>query len=154
MLRTLQFIHSMGLAHNDLNPRNIMLDDDNKAIVVDFDSCGREGEHVSKLGTDAWMSEDQSHSSRRNDYFSLVLLSRWLRGQYDPYGDEAARVHGPGDDAELQSALNDPTFQLDNCECIISPDEQHSFRLSSAERLFHKSSEMTLARCQSDHFFE
>ncbi|KAF8524440.1 kinase-like domain-containing protein, partial [Gautieria morchelliformis] len=34
-----KFIHSLGLVHNDLNPRNIMLDESNNPIIIDFDSC-------------------------------------------------------------------------------------------------------------------
>lgn len=36
----LQFLHThFKLAHNDINPHNIMLDDQGNAVIIDFDSC-------------------------------------------------------------------------------------------------------------------
>lgn len=43
-------MHDLGLIHNDINPVNIMMDgvrEDTKPIIIDFDSCRKEGE---KLG--------------------------------------------------------------------------------------------------------
>ena len=30
----LDFLHSLGLVHDDINPRNVMLDDDGHAIII------------------------------------------------------------------------------------------------------------------------
>jgi serine/threonine protein kinase len=40
-------LHSLGLAHNDLNPTNIAVDGDDDPILLDFGSCRRFGEHLS-----------------------------------------------------------------------------------------------------------
>jgi serine/threonine protein kinase len=41
-----KFIHSLNLVHNDLNPRNIMLDELNNPVIVDFDSCKRSSRDI------------------------------------------------------------------------------------------------------------
>ncbi|KAK5798648.1 hypothetical protein VI817_004938 [Penicillium citrinum] len=45
-------LHSLGLFHNDINPGNVMLDEDGNFILIDFDSCRHIGEDlkVSKTG--------------------------------------------------------------------------------------------------------
>lgn len=38
-------LRSLGLVHGDLNPANFMVEgEDGVAVMVDFDSCRREGE--------------------------------------------------------------------------------------------------------------
>ncbi|KAF8991076.1 kinase-like domain-containing protein [Cyathus striatus] len=37
-------IHSLELVHDDINPRNIMVDEDGEPIIIDFNSCVRPGE--------------------------------------------------------------------------------------------------------------
>ncbi|KAJ5739768.1 hypothetical protein N7533_012552 [Penicillium manginii] len=47
-------MHSLGLVHNDLNPSNIMMDG-NRPVVINFDSCKREGDRLGlKGGTFDW----------------------------------------------------------------------------------------------------
>lgn len=41
----IRHMHSLGLVHNDLNPANVMLDNDGKAVIIDFDSCKRDGKN-------------------------------------------------------------------------------------------------------------
>ncbi|KAJ8131252.1 hypothetical protein O1611_g2377 [Lasiodiplodia mahajangana] len=55
-------MHSLGLVHNDLNLSNIMVDGDN-AVIIDFDSCKREGE---PLGLKAGV-ENRDYTMRQND---------------------------------------------------------------------------------------
>ena len=35
----LDFLHGIGLVHDDISPQNIMLDDGGRAVIIDFDSC-------------------------------------------------------------------------------------------------------------------
>lgn len=44
--------------HNDLNPDNVMLDDDGTPVIIDFDICRKEGE-ICAPG-DAWMGSSSS----------------------------------------------------------------------------------------------
>jgi serine/threonine protein kinase len=56
----LDYIHSLGLAHNDINPDNIMIAEDGKApILIDFGSCAPFGKPLQSLGTAGWYEERQ-----------------------------------------------------------------------------------------------
>jgi serine/threonine protein kinase len=73
-------MHNLGLVHNDLNPSNIMMDGDNP-VIIDFDSCRREGEELgSKAGTDGWTLDGQNYAERGNDCYSLSKLQVALMG--------------------------------------------------------------------------
>lgn len=61
----LQHLHSLGLAHNDVNEWNICVDSRGEAIIIDFDSCSPFGERLFK-GTDG-SSDTQSPLSRKEN---------------------------------------------------------------------------------------
>lgn len=44
------YLHSLGLAHNDISPLNIMFDNTGQAILIDFDACAPLGETLTKGG--------------------------------------------------------------------------------------------------------
>jgi serine/threonine protein kinase len=99
------------LVHNDIHPGNIVLDENETAILIDFDGSDVVGGTPKKTGTLGW------HSLRRrvsfnSDYYSLALVSRWLRGKYD---DKNQPIENPSEDAILDGILNDPNFQLYTC---------------------------------------
>lgn len=67
-------LHNLGLVHNDLNPSNIMMDGDD-AVIIDFDSCKREGEELGlKGGTLEWALGNQAYARRENDIYSLSKI--------------------------------------------------------------------------------
>ncbi|PKK45265.1 hypothetical protein CI102_9923 [Trichoderma harzianum] len=67
-------LHELGLVHNDLNPSNIMMDGDD-AVIIDFDSCKREGEELGlKGGTLEWALDNQVYAGRENDIYSLSKI--------------------------------------------------------------------------------
>jgi len=73
------FLHSLGLIHNDLDPGNIMLEDDGTPVIIDFDSCRRDGEPMGiKKGTPGWSAgwtkKPSSIARKANDFYSLKLL--------------------------------------------------------------------------------
>ncbi|KAF2005720.1 hypothetical protein P154DRAFT_518436 [Amniculicola lignicola CBS 123094] len=69
-------MHDLGLVHNDLNPTNIMMDGD-KPIIIDFDSCKREGEKLGlKAGTCGWTLDNSNYASRDNDFYSLSQIQK------------------------------------------------------------------------------
>ncbi|KAI4235540.1 MAG: hypothetical protein LQ349_003085 [Xanthoria aureola] len=71
----LDHLHSLGLNHNDINPMNIMLDEYDVPIIIDFDSCGREGDIPLCNGTPGWTEGNMiTKSERRNDDFALEQL--------------------------------------------------------------------------------
>ena len=45
---SLTHVHSFGDCHNDVNLQNIMLTDDDAAVLIDFDSCMPETEPLSR----------------------------------------------------------------------------------------------------------
>ncbi|KAH8754189.1 hypothetical protein F5883DRAFT_382254, partial [Diaporthe sp. PMI_573] len=43
-------LHSIGLAHNDISPSNIMFDNTGQAVLIDLDSCAPLGNSLTKGG--------------------------------------------------------------------------------------------------------
>lgn len=50
-------LHSLGLAHNDLNPMNIMTDKKKRPILIDFGSCKPFGRRLMESGSPGWVDE-------------------------------------------------------------------------------------------------
>jgi serine/threonine protein kinase len=75
-------LHGLGLVHNDLNPRNVMVDSDgSNPVIIDFDSCKREGQGLGvKGGTDGWVAEGITHANRQNDFYGLSKIKEFLAG--------------------------------------------------------------------------
>ncbi|KAI0107138.1 kinase-like domain-containing protein [Nemania sp. FL0031] len=71
-------IHSLGLAHNDINPDNIMVRD-GVPVLIDFGSCQPFGMNLQSLGTDGWYEEDFYTSEAKHDEYSLKKLKQWLQ---------------------------------------------------------------------------
>ncbi|KAF1955437.1 hypothetical protein CC80DRAFT_594199 [Byssothecium circinans] len=85
-------LHGLGLAHNDLNPANIMLDEHKKeAIVIDLGSCKAFGEQLLSAGTEGWVDEFFSTSERRHDEAALKKIWAWLESDGRSRGDIADR---------------------------------------------------------------
>jgi serine/threonine protein kinase len=69
------------------NPSNVLLDEEDRAVLVDFGITGKTGEAKDPhLGTPFW-SQKSGTSHPGNDWFSLDLLQRWMNGQRP--GDES-----------------------------------------------------------------
>ncbi|KAI1132463.1 kinase-like domain-containing protein [Nemania abortiva] len=71
-------IHSLGLAHNDINPDNIMIRN-GMPVLIDFGSCQPFGMHLQSLGTDGWYEELFFTSEAKHDEYSLKKLKQWLQ---------------------------------------------------------------------------
>jgi serine/threonine protein kinase len=90
-----KFIHSLKLVHNDLNPRNIMLDEFKNPVIVDFDSCKPVGTSMKgqKSFTAPWGRRNALNMALYdNDYLSLGLLELYLRGEYPPSSGQFSRM--------------------------------------------------------------
>ena len=71
-----QFLHDQGLVHNDLNADNIMFDDEDRAVIIDFDSCRPHGAKIArKPGNDL----SAERSDFEHDHQALRTLERRLR---------------------------------------------------------------------------
>lgn len=78
----IEYLHLLGLAHNDLNPDNVMIkrgkDDEIQPVLIDFESCQPYGKPLDSLGTVGWYDKPFFHSELEHDTFSLAKLRRWL----------------------------------------------------------------------------
>jgi serine/threonine protein kinase len=77
--RGIRHLHSLGLVHNDINPTNIMVDDQDNPRIIDFDSCQYQGQMLGlKGGTRGWTREGEAYASWENDIFGLAKLREYL----------------------------------------------------------------------------
>ncbi|EAS37183.3 uncharacterized protein CIMG_02537 [Coccidioides immitis RS] len=85
----IKHMHTLGLIHNDLNPSNVMMDKRDIPVIIDFDSCQREGAQLGlKAGTVGWAMEGTVYTTQQNDFFGLSKIQEILMG-----GEEKGR-HG------------------------------------------------------------
>lgn len=71
------YLHGLGLAHNDINPHNIMVRD-GMPVVIDFGSCAPFGGRLQSLGSPGWCEEEFYTSAARHDVFALNKMRQWL----------------------------------------------------------------------------
>lgn len=79
----IKHLHSLGLVHNDINPANIMLDEDDTLILIDFDSCRHVGESLRNTETKRtrhWHDPSVDVSLEKNDLDAFKDLQTWLTG--------------------------------------------------------------------------
>lgn len=72
-------IHGLGLAHNDLNPSNIGLDEQDRAIFIDWGSCKAFGEGLLSAGTPGWIEDDYDVSKQEHDLLAVEKLVEWVK---------------------------------------------------------------------------
>lgn len=70
-------LHSLGLAHNDINPTNIMIKD-GMPVLIDFGSCQPFGGRLQSLGSPGWYEEIFFTSQAGHDTYALNKLPGWL----------------------------------------------------------------------------
>jgi len=72
-------LHSLGIAHNDINPNNIMLDEEDRPVIVDLGGCRPFGEEMVEGGTLDWNDGfDEDVSTANNDMIGLRKVGEWL----------------------------------------------------------------------------
>ncbi len=75
-------LHSLGCAHNNINPGHILVNKEGMPVLVDFGSARTIGAKLgSGLGTVGWYDgeiQDYSTSDTPNDLSALENISRWL----------------------------------------------------------------------------
>ncbi|RMZ70055.1 serine threonine- kinase [Pyrenophora seminiperda CCB06] len=83
-----QHLHSLGLAHNDLTPMNIMVDKCDDPFIIDFGSCQPFGNTLITAGTPGWIDEDFTESAQKHDDIALKKIRKWIekltRAAQDP----------------------------------------------------------------------
>ncbi|KAK0654862.1 kinase-like domain-containing protein [Cercophora newfieldiana] len=80
---SVRHLHSLGLAHNDINPSNVMMVDEasGEPVLVDFGSCHKIGDKLTASGgTPGWTEDgdDYTHSKVSNDTSALDKIRAWL----------------------------------------------------------------------------
>lgn len=76
-----QHLHSLGLAHNDLNPSNIMVDESDTSFVIDYGSCQPFGNDLITAGSRGWIDEEFITSAQKHDEVALTKIRTWLTSQ-------------------------------------------------------------------------
>jgi serine/threonine protein kinase len=79
-------LHALGFVHNDITPSNIMLDERNMPIIIDFGSCRSIGESLQGVGrTYEWYDDQVWTASPSNDIDALAEMRAWMFGQEDEF---------------------------------------------------------------------
>ncbi|KAK1473094.1 hypothetical protein CCUS01_05701, partial [Colletotrichum cuscutae] len=73
------YVHSLGLAHNDINPDNIMMGKDGMPVLIDFGSCAPYGQNLQSLGTDGWYEEVFFTSEKSHDDYAMKKMRVWIQ---------------------------------------------------------------------------
>lgn len=72
-------LHSISLAHNDLNPSNIMLNGSDVLIIIDLGSCRPFGQELLIAGTVRWIDGDiYTTSDKRHDESAILKIRAWI----------------------------------------------------------------------------
>ncbi|ORY58484.1 kinase-like domain-containing protein [Pseudomassariella vexata] len=75
-------LHSLGWAHNDLNPTNIMVNANGMPVLIDFGSAMPVGEKLgTSRGNEKWIEgsmADYDTSETSHDAFALEKIREWL----------------------------------------------------------------------------
>ena len=81
-------LHSLSLAHNDLNPYNIMFDMQLNPVIINLHSCIEVSQPgVTNFGDVDWSGE-WLVSAYDNDEIALERIERYMEGRYNPFGFE------------------------------------------------------------------
>jgi serine/threonine protein kinase len=68
-------VHSLKRIHNDFNPNNILITDDDVPVISDFDSSTDPGSDLTRVKrTHGWFNPDVSKAMESNDLDALKEL--------------------------------------------------------------------------------
>ncbi len=80
-------LHALGLAHNDINPLNVMFSDSGEPVLLDFDTCQPLGTELSKGGgVGEWEGiavKQFKVSSIECDEAALEFVGKWLEQKFE-----------------------------------------------------------------------
>ncbi|KAG6020796.1 hypothetical protein E4U40_005832 [Claviceps sp. LM458 group G5] len=77
--RGIRHLHSLNIVHNDISPYNIMLDETDRPVIIDFDSWKQNGQKLgTKMGSRGWSIEGTEYARFENDFYSLSKIRDFL----------------------------------------------------------------------------
>ncbi|OAL51398.1 hypothetical protein IQ07DRAFT_679653 [Pyrenochaeta sp. DS3sAY3a] len=77
----IKYLHQLDLIHNDINPANIMLNDNDTPIIIDFESSRKPGMELGRAKrTYGWYDPGVNLAQESNDLDALAELRVWLSG--------------------------------------------------------------------------
>jgi serine/threonine protein kinase len=146
--RALHHAHEQGVVHRDLKPSNIMLDEQERPMLMDFGLAKRDAGEITMtvdgqiLGTPAYMSPEQAageahHVDRRSDLYSVgVVLFELLTGELPFRGSAQMQIRQKlADEAPNPRTMN-RLIPIDLATiCTKSLDREPNRRYHSAEAL-------------------
>jgi len=75
-------LHSLGWAHNDVNPGSVLVNKEGMPVLIDFASAREIGAKLgSRRGTKGWIDgklKDYNTSEKAHDIFGLEKIRTWL----------------------------------------------------------------------------
>ncbi len=90
LIAALAHMHERGLVHRDVKPENVIVSEDGRARLIDFDLSGPHNEAIGslRLGTIAYIAPEQvrgQHSTPASDVYAAGVILYWgLTGEL-PY---------------------------------------------------------------------
>jgi serine/threonine protein kinase len=72
-------LHGLGVVHNDINPGNICIDEDGRAVIIDFNSARPTGERLGLRGGTTGFCRDTKISEEQNDLYGLRAIRAHLQ---------------------------------------------------------------------------
>jgi len=75
----LKFLHGLGYCHNNVEPHNIVLTEDDKAMLIDFDACLPDGVPLRKWPLLGYIDSEKTMSRKKNDWYGLSKVEEKLR---------------------------------------------------------------------------
>ncbi|KAJ5164187.1 uncharacterized protein N7500_006017 [Penicillium coprophilum] len=79
---SLRHLHTHGLAHNDVTPKNILVSKEGMPVLIDFGGCQPIGTYLKHIrGTHGWIDgeiKDHNISRKEHDISALAKISAWL----------------------------------------------------------------------------
>lgn len=110
LLAALGHMHARGYVHRDVKPENVIVDEEGRARLIDFDLAGPQSERIERLrlGTIAYIAPEQvrgENVSPATDVYAAGVILYWgLTGELPYVGSPEAvmqsHLHAPLPEAE------------------------------------------------------
>ncbi|KAG6188147.1 hypothetical protein E4U10_005294 [Claviceps purpurea] len=141
--RGIRHLHSLDIVHNDINPSNIMLDELDRPVIIDFDGWQKNGQELgTKKGTPGWRIEGAKCVRFENDFYGLSKIREFLRdsSSRDPSADLTsanASQASPSATTSTRGARDVTDLLATTPESPVEGDEQNTTTPPSPKEKHH-----------------